>query len=101
MDGAHHRLIYNSSMRPIHWLALLPAFLLFACQPVTPQPVTILDQGQVTTLHTEERVPAALLAQAGITLGLNDRVLVNGSPAPLDQSVSATPMTIQIRRAVG
>ncbi len=87
-------------MRPIHWLALLPAFLLFACQPATANTVTILDRGQITTLRTEERVPSALLSQAGITLGPNDRVLVNGFPAPLDRSVSVSPMTIQIRRAV-
>jgi uncharacterized protein YabE (DUF348 family) len=88
-------------MRPIHWLALLPAFLLLACQPVTPKTVTIIDQGQVTTLSSEERVPSALLRQAGIMLGPNDRALVNGFTAPLDQPVSASPTTIQIRRAVG
>jgi resuscitation-promoting factor RpfB len=87
-------------MRPIHWLALLPAFLLFACQPAAPATVTILDQGQITTLHTEERVPSALLTQARITLGPKDRVLVNGLPVPGDQSLSGSPLTLQIQRAL-
>jgi resuscitation-promoting factor RpfB len=86
-------------MRPIQWLALLPTFLLFACQPAIPKPVTILDQGRVTLFQTEERVPSALLSQAGIPLGVNDRILVNGFSVPLDQSVSDSPITLQIRRA--
>jgi uncharacterized protein YabE (DUF348 family) len=88
-------------MRLNHGLVLFFALFLFACQPATPNTVTILDQGQVTRLSTEERVPSALLSQAGITLGSDDRVLVNGFAVPLDQSVSASPTTIQIRRAVG
>jgi resuscitation-promoting factor RpfB len=87
-------------MRLIHWLVLFPAFLLFACQPATPRTVTILDQGQITTLETDERVLSALLSQAGITLGQNDRVLANGLAIPLDQSVSVSPLTLQVRRAV-
>ncbi len=86
-------------MRPYHWLALLPTFLLFACQPATPRTVTIIDRGQITTLRTEEHLPATVLSEAGITLGPNDRLLVNGLPVPPDQSTSASPLTLQIRRA--
>ena len=57
---------------------MLFAFILFACQPTTSSTVTILDNGQVITLQTKERIPAALLAEANITLGPNDRVLVDG-----------------------
>jgi uncharacterized protein YabE (DUF348 family) len=86
-------------------LALLLAFFIFACQPDTPSTVTILDNGHVITIQTDERVPSMLLSQAGITLNANDRVLVNGLAAKLDQpiaNVPATnqPVTLQLRRAV-
>jgi resuscitation-promoting factor RpfB len=86
-------------MRPFHWLILFAAFPLCACQPAPPATVTILDQRQVITLHTQERVPSVLLARAGVTPGPSDRVLVNGLPAPLDQPLSASPITLQVRRS--
>ncbi len=87
-------------MRRIHWLVVLPALALFACQPATPATVTILDQGQVITLHSQEHVPSVLLSQAGIVPGPNDQVLVNGLPFPSDEPVSHSPLVLQIRRAV-
>jgi len=81
-------------------LALIFAFFLFACQPTTPATATIIDNRKPITLQTEERVPEAILAQAGITLNPNDRVLSNGLPVALDQSIEANPITLQIRRAV-
>jgi resuscitation-promoting factor RpfB len=88
-------------MRPIHWLVLAASVFLFACQPVTPPTVTIIDGEQVTTLQTEERVVSALLIQAGITLELHDDVLLNGRPVDaLDQRIEDDPITLQIRRAV-
>jgi len=50
---------------------------------------------------SSERVLIPLLVQAGIILGPNDRVLVNGMNTPLDQTqLEAGTLTIQIRRAV-
>jgi uncharacterized protein YabE (DUF348 family) len=80
--------------------ALLLSFFLFACQPATSSTVTILDNGQVITLQTNERVPFALLAQAGLTLNSNDRILVNGRTAAPDQPIPNLPATLQLRRAV-
>jgi resuscitation-promoting factor RpfB len=80
-------------------LALLFAFFLFACQPAAPARVLVIDQGRVISLQTEENNPSALLSQAGITLGPDDRILLNGLPVPLNQSISASPITLQIRRA--
>jgi len=80
--------------------ALLLSFFLFACQPATSSTVTILDNGQVFILQTNERVPATLLAQAGLTLNSNDRILVNGRTAAPDQPIPNLPATLQIRRAV-
>src|SRR5512133_597537 len=81
-------------------LALLFAFFLFACQPRTPSIVTILNDEKIISLQTDERVPSALLSQAGITLNSKDRVLVNGFPVAPDQPVTNYPITLQVRRAV-
>ncbi len=82
------------------WLALLFAFLFISCQPTTPSTVMIIDNDQVISLQTDERVPAALLTQAGIALNANDRVLVNGLPVDLNERVTNYPITLQLRRAI-
>jgi resuscitation-promoting factor RpfB len=88
-------------MKPIRGLALFFAFLLFACQPAALPTVTIIDpsSGQTITLQTDERVPSAILAQAGISLNPNDRLLSKGLPIALDQPITDNPTTLQIRRA--
>jgi len=84
-------------MRQLQWLVF--CFLLFACQPTNPPTVTIIDN-KIITLQTDERVPAAILSQAGISLSLNDRILSNGLPVEVDQPITNSPITLQIRRAV-
>ena len=87
---------------------MIIGFFLFACRPSNPQTVTIIDNGQAITLQTDERVPSALLDQAGIKLNPSDRVLLNGFSIALDQSITTHstssgqdyPITLQIRRAV-
>ncbi len=81
-------------------LVLALTFFLFACQPTTPPTVTIIDNDQAITLQTDERVPSALIAQAGITLNTNDRILSNGLLVLLDQPITNNTITLQIRRAV-
>ena len=81
-------------------LAFVASFLLFACQPTTLPTVTIIDNGKIDVFQTDERVPSALLKRAGITLNPNDRVLLNGLSIPLDQPITAYPITLQTRRAV-
>jgi resuscitation-promoting factor RpfB len=81
-------------------LAVALAFVLLACQPTKPSTVTIIDNEKIITLQTIERDPSALLAQAGITLNPEDRVLLNGLATPLDEPVTDFPITMQIRRAV-
>src|SRR5215208_8241642 len=88
-------------MKRYHWLAFTPVVFLFACQPFTPPTVTIIDNHQAITLQTDERVPLALLNQAGLTLNPDDRVLSNGLPILLDQPITNYPISLQIRRAVG
>jgi len=94
------KVTYNERMRSNRRLLFAFVFLLFACQPTTPPTVTIIDGDKAITLQTDERVPSALLSQAGITLSPNDRLLLNGLPIAPDQLISNSPITLQIRRAV-
>lgn len=87
-------------MKSNHWLVFVIAFLLCACQPATSPAVTIIDQDNVITLQTDERVPSAILVQAGITLNPSDRVLNNGISVSLDLPITNYPITLHVRRAV-
>jgi resuscitation-promoting factor RpfB len=88
-------------MRPIHWLAVLGLSLIFsACQPAAQATVRIIDNGHVSILRSDERLPAALLSQAGIPLGPNDRVLADGIPVPPNQLLQSAPIVLQTRRAM-
>ena len=97
-----------------HGLSLAFTLLIFACQPTTSATVTIIDQEEIITLRTNERVPSALLNQAGITIQPDDRVLLNGLPIAPDQPITNPstrgakqpqseqryPITLQLRRAI-
>jgi len=87
-------------MRNHSRLALAITLFLFACQPAPLPTVTIIDDETPITLQTEERVPSALFAQAGLNFSPNDQVLLNGYPTSPDQPVTNSPITLQIRRAV-
>jgi len=79
-------------------LIMAISFVLFACQPSTPPTIIIIDGNRVSTFQTGERVPSALLAQAGINLKQNDQVLLNGHIATLDESITENQATLQILR---
>ncbi|HEX5942727.1 MAG TPA: ubiquitin-like domain-containing protein, partial [Anaerolineales bacterium] len=81
-------------------LAVALVFLLLACQPTSLPTVTILENDQITTLQTDERVLAAVLNQAGIALNPQDQILLNGLPISPDQPITTYPSTLQIRRAI-
>jgi len=100
VDATFHRVIYNTCMKINHRLALVLLFFLFACQPSTSQIITIIDNGQTTTLQTDERVPSALLNEAGLTLAPSDRVLLNGLAVDPQLPITNYPITLQFRRAV-
>jgi uncharacterized protein YabE (DUF348 family) len=95
-------------MKYFRWLVCM--FLLFssACQPRSSS-VTVIDGSQIHRIESNERALIPLLTQAGVILGTNDRVLVNGISTRLDQThpstssgqaLPADSLTIQIRRAV-
>ena len=74
--------------------------LMTGCQPASLITIRIVDNQQVLTLRTQERVPLLLLTQAGFTVHPTDQVLLNGMPIPLDQPFSPNgSITLQIRHA--
>lgn len=81
-------------------LAAVWLLSLLACQPASLPSVTLIDKDQIVTLQTDERLPSALLDQAGITLNAGDRLLVNGLPASLNEPITDSSITLQVRRAV-
>jgi uncharacterized protein YabE (DUF348 family) len=86
-------------MKIAHLLAFTTLFFLLACQN-TPSPIVlIIDNEQIIMFRTGERVPSALLKEAGIALQPNDQILINGLPSDAEQPISNDPVTIQIRRA--
>jgi len=87
-------------IKPIHWLAPILGLFLFACQPTASSNVNIIDNDRILTLQTDERVPAAILTQAGITLNPNDRLLLNGLPVQPELPITNYPVILQLRRAI-
>jgi uncharacterized protein YabE (DUF348 family) len=86
--------------KSIRGLALLLALFMSACQPGSAA-VTIFDGETVIRVNTRERIPLIILMDAGLPPGANDRVIVNGIPQPLDQSIAGDgAIQIQLRRAV-
>ena len=86
-------------MKHLRWLAWTVFFLLASCQPISSS-ITIIDGDQTHHIESNEKTLIPLLEQAGVVLGANDRIFVNGIEAPLDQTrLVADTLTIQIRRA--
>jgi uncharacterized protein YabE (DUF348 family) len=77
------------------------AFVFSACQPSTAPRVRLVVDGQVRDLALGDGIPMHMLANAGIAFSPADRVLVNGSPAPMDSPIQAQGLvTLQLRRTV-
>ncbi len=81
-------------------LTLIAALFFLGCQPSSPRTVSVIDGDQLVTLQTDERVPSAILSEAGITLAPEDRVLVNGIRVSPELPITSYPITLQLRRAV-
>jgi uncharacterized protein YabE (DUF348 family) len=88
-------------MKNLLWPILAILLLLSACGPQTTNMIIIIDSDHIRTLTTNERVPAALLVQAGVIMSPADRVLFNGNEIAIDNPLpSATSYTLQVRRAM-
>lgn len=87
-------------MKLFRWLALALMLALSACQP-NAGTITILDDGNIITVNSNERVPLVILTNAGIVPGVNDRVIVNGIPHALEDAITVEGVVqVQFRRAV-
>ena len=87
-------------MQSARILAVTWVLFLFACRANVLPTVTIIENDQIIRLQTNNRIPSTLLNQAGVTVNLNDRVLLNGLPISLNQPITTYPITLQIRRAM-
>ncbi len=65
-------------------------------------PVQVMVDGTLTSLTSAERIPSALLEQAGVKLNPEDVLLSNGLPVKADQAMpaNATTISLQLVRAV-
>jgi uncharacterized protein YabE (DUF348 family) len=81
-------------------MVLAISILLFACQPSSPVTATIIDNGKVFTLQTDERIPLALFTEAGMELKQGDRILSEGHPIPLEEPISNGHVVLQLRRTM-
>lgn len=88
-------------MKSHRWLMLLLLFFLFACQPSSPQSITILDGETMLKVSSNSRTPLLILTEAGITPSPTDRIFVNGILLALDQAITEKgAIQLQLRRAV-
>jgi len=79
-------------------LALTPP----SSSPAQPRSVALIVDGTPSTLHTAYTYPADVLRQAGLSLGVADRVWLDGQPASLGQ-VALWPLPVSeivVQRAV-
>jgi uncharacterized protein YabE (DUF348 family) len=96
---SYSQIDYNLNMRSVFWLAFL-SLILVSCQPQAPSPITVTDGEQIHSLNTEKRVPAELLAEAGIAFAPTDQFLVEGIRYPPERMLPPGVNTLQIRRSV-
>ena len=88
-------------MKSLQWLAFLLTLFLYSCQPNSPRSITIIDGETILTVTTSSKTPLLILTEAGITPQPTDRVLVNGIPFALDESITANDsFQLQLRRSV-
>lgn len=80
--------------------ALCLIFFLFACQPSLVNQITIIDGENIIPIQTSQRVPLLILAEAGISIQPTDRVLVNGIPFALDETIPSDSFQMQLRRTM-
>src|SRR5512141_1538964 len=88
-------------MKLFRRLVLLAMLLSAACQPHAPIRIAIVDGTQIRLVTTDERVPRAIMAHAGIILAPADAILCNGYAIALDATLPASgASTLQLRRAI-
>ncbi len=64
------------------------------------QPVLVVADGREIGVLTARRTPLDILAEAGLTLGRYDRLLIDGEPVDPAADLPAPPVVMEIIRAV-
>ncbi len=73
---------------------------LFACQsPTSTAQIIIIDGDNIIAVESSQRVPLLILSEAGISIQPTDKVFANGVLMPLDETVDANFIQLQIQRA--
>lgn len=85
-------------MMRMFWMGFF-CLLLVSCQPQSIPSITILNGDQIHMLAINDRLPANLLSEAGITLANAEQLLANGQPFPPGQTLPAGRHTLQVRQA--
>jgi uncharacterized protein YabE (DUF348 family) len=86
-------------MHSLRWVSLACLALLLGCESQARATIAIVDGTQLRIVVTNERVPAAILAQAGLILTPADELLFNGVPLGHDAALPSRSGTLQLRRA--
>jgi resuscitation-promoting factor RpfB len=80
---------------------LMLLLFLFACQSQSAPRVRLIVDGQVRDIASSDLIPQNMLAYAGVTITPSDRVLLNGTPVPLDQPLQPqAQFGLQLCRAI-
>lgn len=88
-------------MKFAQYITALWLILLAGCQAFSPATVTVQDGEKIVRLTTNENTPLSILSEAGITAQPQDRVLANGIPYALDETIpSEGHLHLQLIRAV-
>ena len=83
------------------YLCAAAVLLLNACVRAEPAQITVIDSDSVVVVQSAARVPLLILREAELAPGSEDRVLVNGLPALIDQRLDGSGgFTVQLLRAV-
>ncbi len=88
-------------MKTFRWLVFALGMTLLSCQPNSPSTITILDGENIYTIKSTQKIPMAIMAEAGVIPLPYDRVFLNGSLLPIDQPLPESDfIQLQIRRAL-
>jgi uncharacterized protein YabE (DUF348 family) len=92
---------FNMNRASLGRLTVLGLAFLLACQPQAVPRVALVVDGQIQHIAAGDLVPAHMLANAAIAFSPADRVLLNGTPVPLNEALPLrTDITLQLRRAL-
>jgi uncharacterized protein YabE (DUF348 family) len=83
------------------YILLVIGLLQAACQPNNLPMITVLEDGNIHPVQTDERVPLFIINAENIPFAAGDRLYLNGQPVQVDEPLPSTQnLTLQVRHAV-